>query len=145
MSEETKIGFRFLGLQTEQFAVFEENYKDTNKPNFQLALEYRIKRDEKRFGCFTSMMFEIRKKPFLKLEVSSNFQILDEFWNEFVKDDQIIFPKGFVQHLTAISVSSARGVLHSKTEGTKYNKFFLPLINVEKLVDDDIKFQLEID
>lgn len=143
MSEEKKVGFRFLGLTTEQFAVFEENFKDTNTPSFQLALDFKIKRSEKRFGCFISSTFELRKKPFLKLEVGCNFQILDKYWDSFNKGDEIVFPKKFVQHLAAISVSSTRGVLHAKTEGTKYNKFFLPLINVQQLIKEDITFTFD--
>ena len=35
------------------------------------------------------------------------------------------------------------GVLHSKTEYSKFNKYYLPAINVAELVKNDISFVLD--
>ena len=40
----------------------------------------------------------------------------------------------FIRHLSAISIGTARGILHAKTENTAYNKYFLPTININELV-----------
>jgi hypothetical protein len=39
-----------------------------------------------------------------------------------------------------ITVGTARGVLHAKTEGTTLNKFFIPTVNVVEMVTDDGAF-----
>lgn len=33
---------------------------------------------------------------------------------------------------------TARGILHAKTEGTKFNICLLPLINVERMIAEDV-------
>jgi len=43
-------------------------------------------------------------------------------------------------HLSVMTVGTARVVLHTKTEGTFFNRFLLPTINVPELVTDDIQF-----
>ena len=37
-----------------------------------------------------------------------------------------------------IAVGTARGILHAKTEATKFNQFLIPPINVVELIKDDI-------
>ena len=46
-------------------------------------------------------------------------------------------------HITMISISSVRGVLHAKTEGTEFNKYLLPTLDVTKMVEEDIKFDIK--
>ena len=55
----------------------------------------------------------------------------------------VSFPKGFMAHLAVITVGTTRGVLHAKTENSKFNKYFLPTINVNELVKNDISFALD--
>jgi hypothetical protein len=45
-------------------------------------------------------------------------------------------------HLTMITVSSVRGVLHAKTEGTIFNKYLLPTLDVTEMVKEDVEFSL---
>ncbi len=42
-----------------------------------------------------------------------------------------------------LCVGTARGILHAKTEGTAFNDFILPAINVEELVEEDTHVRLE--
>ena len=37
-----------------------------------------------------------------------------------------------------LTIGTARGVLHSKTENTPYNKYLLPTLNVSDLVNNDL-------
>ncbi len=47
-------------------------------------------------------------------------------------------PKNFAQHIGVITVGTARGILHTKTEGTILNSLIIPSINVLELVPNDI-------
>lgn len=140
--ENKKIGFALVALKTEQFASFEENYKEGKKVDLKTGLEFKINVEDKNIGVFVTFTFEQSKKAFLKVQVSGHFSITEEAFNEFSKEDKIIFPKGFMCHLTMLVVSSARGILHAKTEGSNFNKFLLPTIDVTKIVSDDIEFHL---
>lgn len=142
MMENKKIDFALLALKTEQFATFEENYTENKKSNLNLSLEFKINKESKQIGVFTTFTFEQIKKAFLKIQVSCHFGINPKSWNNHILESKIVFPQDFMTHLTMLTISSARGVLHSKTEGTLFNKFLLPMIDTTTLVKTDAAFPL---
>ncbi|OXB04393.1 hypothetical protein [Flavobacterium pectinovorum] len=142
--ENESAGFALIAIKTEQFALFEENYSSKKEMNVTTSLEFKINEGEKRIGVFATFTFDQTKKPFVKTQVSCHFVIDPNSWKSFIKNDLIIFPKSFIGHLTMLTIGTARGVLHAKTEGTEFNKFILPVINVNELVDKDAEFTISI-
>lgn len=141
--KEGSVGFALVGIKTEQFATFEDNYKDKAKTNLNTGLEFKFNKDEKLLAVVVTIIFEQNKKAFLKLQVSCHFRISDESFKNYCDDSVITLPQGFMTHLTMITVSSVRGVLHAKTEGTIFNKYLLPTLDVTKMVKEDIEFSLD--
>ncbi len=141
MEKET-IGFALIGIKTEQFATFEENYVAGKKANITTALEFKINQEGKRIGVYATFTFEQSTKAFLKINVSCHFSIALDSWNSFLIEDKIVFPKNFISHLTMLTIGTARGVLHCKVDGTEFNKFILPTINVNQMVNKDAEFYL---
>lgn len=139
---EKKVGFALLGLKTEQFATFEENFSQKKKTNLTTGLEFKINKDVKQISVFATFTFEQTKKAFLKIQISCHFGIAPDSWDKFCSESSIVFPKGFMAHLTMLTVGSARGVLHAKTDGTQFNKFLLPTIDVTTLINEDAEFPL---
>lgn len=137
------VGFVLLGLKTEQFATFEDNFSGSKKVNLTTAVEFKINSNDKQIGVYTSFTFEQTKKAFLKIKVSCHFAISPDSWEKYQNDKNITFPMNFMRHLTVITVGSARGVLHCKTEGTEFNKYVLPTINVNELVEADVELELK--
>lgn len=142
MMKDKKINFGLLALKTEQFATFEENYVKGEKSNINIGLEFKIDKDGKRIAVFTTFTFEQLQKVFLKIQISCHFGIDPKSWNDHISESKIVFSKNFMTHLTMITISSARGVLHSKTEGTLFNQFLLPMIDTTTLVNTDVEFPL---
>lgn len=52
----------------------------------------------------------------------------------------LVIPKGFLRHLAMLTVGTSRGILHAKTEGTCFNKYVLPTINVTLIIKEDATF-----
>jgi hypothetical protein len=48
-----------------------------------------------------------------------------------------------MSHFGVITVGTARGVLHSKTDGSIFNDLILPTINLTEIIKDDIIFDLD--
>jgi len=140
--EDSKIGFELLALKTEQFATFEEHVSEVGETEIFTELEFKIDKENKQVGVFTDFTFYQAKQTFLKIQISCHFEILSRSWEVFSKEEKIVFPKSFMGHLAMLTIGSARGVLHAKTEGTIFNKFLLPTINVDNLVTEDIDFEL---
>jgi len=106
-------------------------------------LEFGVNQEHKILSVAVTFTFENAKKVFIKIEVRCDFIVSEATWKSFNQSSELVFPKGFIRHLSMLSVGTARGVLHAKTEGTAFNTFILPTINVEELVEEDAHFSLE--
>lgn len=138
------IGFALVAIKTEQFALFEEKYSSKKELNITTSLEFKINEEQKLIGVFATFTFEQSKKIFIKIQVSCHFNIEPNTWTSFLKDNNVVFPKNFICHLTMLTIGTSRGILHAKTEGTEFNKFILPTINVNQLVEKDAEFIINI-
>ena len=136
------INFSLLKINTDQFAIFEENYIEGGIINLQTNLTFGLNSEDKVFLVTPKYIFEINKVPFMTIQMSCFFKIEDSAWNNYITDNKITFPKEFIAHMSMISVGTSRGVLHTKTENTNFNQFILPTINVNKMIPKDITFDL---
>ncbi len=136
------VGFTLKRIATEQFAIVEEAFEEKAKINLNTNLRFAINKEQRLVGIFSLFRFEQKKVPFLLIEVSCHFQIDDDSWKEFssVQPSKIVIPKGFMSHLAMLSVGTTRGILHTKTEGSRFNQFILPTINVASLIKQDVSF-----
>lgn len=140
-SGENIVEFSIVKVVTEQFAIIEKAFNETEEINLNTNLRFAIDGDARIVMVSILFQFEQKAIPFLMVEVSCQFIISPKSWSLFVKDKATtVIPKDFMTHLGMITVGTARGVLHTKTEGTKFNDFVLPTINVRGMVSDDFSF-----
>lgn len=137
----TKINFVLVGIKTDQFALLDTKVSEKKQVDFNSNIRFKLNSSARRIGVFSTFEYAQGKNMFIKLAVSCHFEVAEEAWNDFLKNDQFIVPVGFARHLSMLTVGTARGILHCKTEGTPYNAFLLPTINVTELVTDDLVFK----
>lgn len=140
--EKKTIGFALKGIKTDQFATFEENFSKKKEANLTTELQFKINKESKQIGVYATFSFDHTKKVFLKIQVSCHFEILPDAWDELLKESKIIFPKGFITHLAVLTIGTARGVLHCKTDGTDFNTYILPTLDISKMLTEDVEFVL---
>jgi len=140
-----KIGFSLRKVTTEQFAIIESAYKKDETISLNLNTRYGFNVENKIITIFFSPAFYQKKSPFLVLEIGCDFNIKEGAWESFFNKDKSILtvPAGFIRHLIMLTIGTARGVLHSKTENTPFNEFLLPTLNVNELVKEDIVFKID--
>ena len=146
MNNNTNIEFALRGIQTVEFAIMKELYSD-DKEDIEIGMnaEFAINSgNEHEIACMPEVIFLQEKTPFLKLKIACLFAVKPETWDSYLQKDKdsIVFPKGFTDHLLMLSVGTLRGTLHGKTEGTIFNKFFLPTVNVTTFYNDDMEIKL---
>ncbi len=141
----TPIEFALLRIVTEQFAILEENFVDKEEINLSVNIKFGVDALQRAITVRIFMRFEIKGQPFLLLEAGCIFGVSPQSWESFIQPDEktILIPEGFLTHLSVITTGTCRGILHSKTEGTGYNRFLLPTIKVTELVKGDITLPLE--
>jgi hypothetical protein len=145
MSEiKNNIGFGLRKVTTEQFAIIESSFEEGKPIELKAGLRFGINNENKIISTFFSTNLIQEKAPFLLLVVGCHFNITEDAWLSFLNEDksEIVIPKGFISHLVMLTIGTARGVLHSKTENTPFNLFLLPTLNVNDLVQKEVIFKL---
>jgi len=143
MEAKKNISFRLLNIVTEQFATFElENIPDTNELNSEL--QFSINSENRVVACKMKFQFLHENQTIVVLTVVCNFDIEVNSWNNnIVSNKKITLPKHLLEHLCVITVGTARGILHAKTENTFFNKFMIPTLDVSNLVEKDVVFEIK--
>lgn len=136
------INFSFINIKTEQFVTFEENFDKSKEIKLNTNLSFGLNSEDKIFSISTKFTFEINNKPFVSIQLSCFFEIDKNNWESLITNGVIFFPKDFVAHMAMLTVGTSRGVLHAKTEGTIFNEFVLPTINVVDMIKEPISFDL---
>ena len=140
-----KLGFALSGLQTISFAIIDKAYKKTGETNLISGLGYGLNTQDNSITCKTRFSFEKKKDhPFLILEIQASFDIKkNDFLNKIKRNDkQYVIPTDLAIHFAVLTIGSARGILHAKTEGTLYNEFLLPTIDVQSLIKENVIFEI---
>jgi hypothetical protein len=144
MTEESKIGFKLIKITTEEFAVFEDDFKESSTIEIKTDLQFGIEQSNRSLGVFPAFTFLNNGMPFIKIKVGCHFKVNEAGWDSYLDNSnkKIIFPTSLIQHLVFLSIGTTRGVLHCKTENTEFNKYFLPTININKLIYKDLEISL---
>lgn len=138
------VQFSIAKISTEQFAIIEEAFQEGKAITLGTKIRFAVDKDRRLVRVICGFDFKQDQVPFLKVEIANHFSIDPESWEPFIRDGStVVIPKEFASHLAMITVGTARGVLHSKTEGTKFNAFILPSINVTEIVKEDATFAPE--
>jgi len=133
------INFRLGQIETQQFALIEEYYKEGEEVKFSIAFNSRSNKDKRVFSVNAKITFDQGSNIFMIIDVACHFIIEEPDWKKLTqKNGSIVLPKDFVAHLAALTAGTARGILHAKTESTKYNQYFLPPVNVAAMIKGDV-------
>jgi hypothetical protein len=145
--EKNGVGFSLAKINTMQFAIIKDSFKEGLPVNIDLNIKFGLNVEHKVISVFFTFKLLQEKNPFLIIEVGNYFNIDGDSWSNFINENNntITFPKGFASHLVLLTIGTTRGVLHSKTENTPFNKFVLPTINVNELIKNDVTLKTIIE
>lgn len=139
-----EIPFKLVKINTPEFATFEDHYSDKAPIQLKVSISFGLKQEEYKIACICTYIFFNEENPVIKFTTSCEFQIKEEAWSIQIDEEnnEIEFEPGFLRHLAMLTVGTSRGVLHAKTEGTKFNTLLLPTINVTKIIKGGTNFKL---
>ena len=138
-----EIQFKYAAIRTDQFATFDY-------PNITTIKECTVSGEVQTGNNFDARTIMIPVLSNIKFEdslvmtikVSSFFEIEEESWNDLKKEDFVVVPKEFLYHIGGLAVSTTRGILYAKTEGTDLNRFILPIIYMDQVIKGDMKIPI---
>lgn len=141
------IGFSIANICTEQFATIDSKFNSTLEKELKVdfSINFGIKPADKLLACFINIEYYTENHTYIVLKLRVEFSISPKSWVKLKqpKTNRIKFSKEFLRHLGVISVGTARGVLHSKTENTAFNKFVLPTINLIEVIQKDFSPKID--
>lgn len=138
------IGFALAKITTEQFATIENNLeKEEAEVEIKMNFRFAADNENRLIGVFASFTFGSQKNPFIIIEAGCHFAIIPEAWEKMMdaEANKLTVPKDFLQHLVVLTVGTTRGILHAKTENTKFNKYHLPTLNIVDIIKEDSVFE----
>lgn len=139
-----QVTFNLKGISTDEFATIKECYKEEENVQIETGYGYEIDPDNYTVAVRFSILFKCIDSPFIVLKLTCSFDVEKESFDALFDSEsgKYVIPKGFLTHLTVLTVGTARGVLHAKLEKTGFEKYLLPTLNVSDLFNEDMVFEL---
>jgi hypothetical protein len=134
--------FILSGILTNAFEFKPENYLPGQKVGVDMGVRFGLEEEAHKFICRFHVSYHHEKVNFIHLEVSMAFQADEELWNSLLKDGNFVIPRNSALQLGRLCMDTARGVLHTKTEGHELNAFHLPLLNISAAVPQDVVIEM---
>jgi len=141
-SENNKaLNFQLTKINTKDFQIIDSAFdlKSGADVGLNMGIDFAVNKEEKFVVSTVNVKFLQNEKAFIVISVEGEFMIDKISWGYLVKEeDNITLPQGLAAHFADIVVNTLRGVLHAKTEGSDFNKFLFPMVNVSQFITGDI-------
>ena len=135
------IQFKFIKIDVPQFAILVE--EAVNGP-FGISSEVNFAIGDKNIiKCRLKIVYLKETQPVTQLVVDTFFAVEESSWKAMEKDGNIIIPAGFLQHLAALTLSTARGIQYAKTTEMGISNYIIPLTNLTEIIKDDMVIKIE--
>jgi hypothetical protein len=140
MATPDTIRFALTRIITEEFAIIENIFMPGEKVTVVSNLVLNFAEDEQLIAITGKFTYEMQEKVFLVVAVSLHFKIFEEDWKRMFDEKELTLTlkKNPALHLASLTVGTARGVIHAKTEGHPVNAVVLPTINLNEMISDDL-------
>ena len=143
--DENRLPRDHVQITTEQIALLPEVLVEDKPITINAGLNFGIDNKQHLLKVMFKNIFLQEETPFIIIETGCVFAIDPESWALFSNQESgfFVLPKNFAGHLATLTASTARGILHNKTENTPMNRFFIPANNLEEMIPDNLALPLE--
>ena len=143
MAKDKNIQFKIADIRTNEFAIVDEIPVEDDKVEIKSGIGVNMDVENSIITVQIKFTYIFNNYPFVILNCQCSFMLDDINLKSFANEDgcTYTFPRDLVTHLAVLTVGTARGILHCKTENTNYNKFILPPIDLTKIIKEDLKLK----
>ena len=130
------IPYRIEKIETKQFAIFPESLTSGAEVNISTSFTFSVSSDISHIRCVSNYKYEQEGTLLLVLELVTYFEIAPEGSSQITELGKIDVE--FLRYMATIAVGTARGVIHSQSQGTQLNAIVLPPINLIPVITEDL-------
>jgi len=144
MAKSSPIPFRIKSIETQEFATFKEVYTNEKEVGISTGFNFGMDKTNHLVAVFFNLSFNSKEEdPFVLLKVRIEFDVEPKVFEGFKskRAKKWILPKDFLIHLSALSLGTARGILHEKISKTEFSHLLLPALNVSEILEEDVEFE----
>ena len=140
-----RVNFTLVRIITENIDLIPDSFEEGKPAKINTGLNFGIDTNRNFVKVLYKNTFQQNEKNFIEIEVACIFTVNEESWQLFSNKEEgkFILPKGLAGHLAMLTASTARGILHNETEGTPFNRYFIPANNVNDMLPSDVVMPLE--
>ena len=138
-----QILYKYIKIETEQFATFEESFNDgVEELHFQTEVMLGYAKDHGALCNKIMVNISQMSTTILKVVVASYFEIAKESIEMLSENNKVVFPPNFLVQIASLNYGSIRGVIHAKTVNTKLNRIILPPFYFGNMIDKSFVAEL---
>ena len=144
-SNNRRVNFALAQIITEQLEIIPEAIVEDKPVTINAGLNFGIDNNQHLLKVLFKNIFLQEETPFIIIETGCVFAIDPDSWTLFSSQEAgyFVLPKNFAGHLATLTASTARRILHNRTENTAMNRFFIPANNIEEMIPDNLALPLE--
>lgn len=128
-----KIPFRIFKIENDPIELHADIVNQLTDMEFGFQVSFNGDLKNRIIGCKTEYIFKQNNNVISALTVYCYFMIEDEFVKSKIENNKLVLSKDFLRYLATISVGTARGIQHAKTQGTIINSIVIPPINLMEI------------
>jgi hypothetical protein len=139
--EQPPVQFRLVQIKTEEFAVIDGVFQTSVESLIDSQLSFGFTKDTKTVQVQGKFTFKQGDSPYLVVALSCWFHFpIPEDWNKIFDagTGRMTLERDIGLAFSSIVIGTARGVIHSKSEGAPFHSVILPPINLLDLIEGDL-------
>jgi len=140
MTDTRSIQFGFSTISTDEFALTGEVYDPAKEAQMNVTVNFSFVKNESRLKVGVKCLLHQEEKTLVIIAVSCCFKVsLDDWYAQYNEEDNTLTVARLAAlHFAGLTVSTTRGVLHTKTENQMMHSVVLPPVNLNAIIKEDI-------
>ncbi len=134
--KQIQIEYRLAKIVTANFETNEKNLKDS-EGEFQTEVQFSYNDSLHTLCCRLNVNLTQEEKTVMSSILDCFFEITTDSIERMKSNDNIVIPAQILIQFASLGYGTMRGVIHSKTEGTAFNRFILPPIYFHTIIKND--------
>ena len=133
--------YKILGIRTIDFSCLQE-IDENISITFNTEYKFRLNKVDCLIGCISNFTYLQQNKVIMNLSLECVFAIEPEFFKSLREGDKYIVSADCLQYLATISVGTARGEIHARSEAANspVMNLVLPPINLTEIIKTPSEF-----
>lgn len=134
--KQIQIDYRLAKISTALFETKENGLND-DEGEFQTEVQFSYNDSQHTLCCRINVNLTQEKQLIMSSILDCFFEITPDSIEKMKHDENIVIPAQILIQFASLGYGTMRGVIHSKTEGTDFNRFILPPMYFHTIIRND--------